>query len=104
MEFLREKLHLRVRTNTIAALARIRNCLAYATHEFFQTNGFLYVHTPIVTASDCEGAGEMFQARAAPSARSDAAGSSRGRRILASVFSLAGRCAPLMCLRLTSLS
>lgn len=61
MEFLREKVHLRVRTNTIAALARIRNCLAYATHEFFQSNSFLYVHTPIITTADCEGAGEMFQ-------------------------------------------
>mmetsp|Transcript_36164 Transcript_36164/g.106823 ORF Transcript_36164/g.106823 Transcript_36164/m.106823 type:complete len:658 (-) Transcript_36164:132-2105(-) len=60
-EFLREKMHLRPRTNTISAVARIRNALAYATHKFFQENGFLYVHTPIVTASDCEGAGEMFQ-------------------------------------------
>jgi aspartyl-tRNA synthetase len=42
-------------------VARIRNALAYATHRFFQERGFLYVHTPIVTASDCEGAGEMFQ-------------------------------------------
>ncbi|KAL4441815.1 hypothetical protein ABPG77_003731 [Micractinium sp. CCAP 211/92] len=60
-EFLREKAHLRPRTNTIGAVARIRNALAYATHRFFQERGFLYVHTPIVTASDCEGAGEMFQ-------------------------------------------
>lgn len=60
-EFLREKAHLRPRTNTIAAVARIRNALAYATHQFFNQNGFLYVHTPIITASDCEGAGEMFQ-------------------------------------------
>jgi len=60
-EFLREKMHLRPRTNTIGAVARIRNALAYATHRFFQENGFLYVHTPIITASDCEGAGEMFQ-------------------------------------------
>jgi asparaginyl-tRNA synthetase len=43
------------------AVARIRNSLAFATHHFFQSKGFLYVHTPIVTASDCEGAGEMFQ-------------------------------------------
>lgn len=49
------------RTNTIGAVARIRNALAFATHRFFQERGFLYVHTPIVTASDCEGAGEMFQ-------------------------------------------
>ncbi|GFR40681.1 hypothetical protein Agub_g1272 [Astrephomene gubernaculifera] len=60
-EFLREKMHLRPRSNTIAAVARIRNALAFATHKFFQENGFLYVHTPIITASDCEGAGEMFQ-------------------------------------------
>lgn len=63
MEFLREKVHLRIRTNTIAALARIRNCLAFATHEFFQNSGFLYVNTPIITTADCEGAGEMFQVR-----------------------------------------
>lgn len=61
MEFLREKLHLRSRTNTIAALSRIRNTLAYATHKFFQNNGFLYINTPLITTSDCEGAGEMFQ-------------------------------------------
>eukprot|EP00892_Ulva_mutabilis_P000692 jgi/Ulvmu1/10623/UM066_0002.1 len=61
MEFLREKAHLRPRTNTIGAVARIRSQLAYATHNFFQSAGFLYVHTPIITASDCEGAGEMFQ-------------------------------------------
>jgi len=71
MEFLREKIHLRPRTNTIGAVARIRNALAYATHMFFQQSGFKYVHTPIITCSDCEGAGEMFQvsgtpARAAP--------------------------------------
>lgn len=60
-EFLREKAHLRPRSNTISAVARIRNALAFATHRFFQSNGFLYVHTPIITASDCEGAGEMFQ-------------------------------------------
>jgi len=61
MEFLREKAHLRPRTNVIGAVARIRNALAFATHTFFQGHGFLYVHTPIITASDCEGAGEMFQ-------------------------------------------
>eukprot|EP00250_Pteridium_aquilinum_P014639 c22110_g1_i1 orf=386-2074(+) len=61
LEFLRNHLHLRSRTNTIAAVARIRNALAYAIHTFFQQNGFLYVHTPIITTSDCEGAGEMFQ-------------------------------------------
>ncbi|KAI7739788.1 hypothetical protein M8C21_033873 [Ambrosia artemisiifolia] len=86
LEFLRDYVHLRPRTNTvssvetagsnskfrfqvpvhgltgsIAAIARIRNTLAYATHTFFQKHGFLYVHTPIITTSDCEGAGEMFQ-------------------------------------------
>jgi len=61
LEFLREKIHLRTRTNTIAAIARIRSGLSYATHTFFHDNGFLYVHTPLITQSDCEGAGEMFQ-------------------------------------------
>ncbi|GLU09997.1 hypothetical protein SLE2022_268280 [Rubroshorea leprosula] len=61
LEFLRDYLHLRSRTNTISAVARIRNALAFATHCFFQEHGFLYVHTPIITTSDCEGAGEMFQ-------------------------------------------
>jgi hypothetical protein len=51
------------RTNTIGAVARIRNALAFATHTFFQSRGFYYVHTPIITASDCEGAGEMFSVR-----------------------------------------
>ena len=60
MEFLREVAHLRARSNTFGAVARVRNCLAAATHEFFQGRGFLYLHTPIITASDCEGAGEMF--------------------------------------------
>ncbi|CAI5525590.1 unnamed protein product [Closterium sp. Naga37s-1] len=60
LEYLRSVMHLRPRTNTIAAVARIRNALAFATHTFFQKHGFLYVHTPIVTTNDCEGAGEMF--------------------------------------------
>ena len=60
LEFLRKIAHLRPRTNTIAAAMRIRSRLAMATHEFFDKNGFIYVHTPIVTASDCEGAGEQF--------------------------------------------
>ncbi|HOV13271.1 MAG TPA: asparagine--tRNA ligase [Spirochaetota bacterium] len=60
-EFLREISHLRARTNTFAAVARVRNSLSFAIHSFFQENGFVYVHTPIITASDCEGAGEMFQ-------------------------------------------
>lgn len=61
MEYLRGFMHLRPRTNTISAVARIRNALAYATHTFFQNHGFNYIHTPIITTSDCEGAGEMFQ-------------------------------------------
>ncbi|PIE97849.1 MAG: asparagine--tRNA ligase [Treponema sp.] len=61
MEFLREIAHLRPRTNTFGAVARIRNQMSYAVHTFFQERGFQYVHTPIITASDCEGAGEMFQ-------------------------------------------
>lgn len=61
LEFLRDHIHFRPRTNTISAVARIRNALAFATHSFFQEHGFLYIHTPIITTSDCEGAGEMFQ-------------------------------------------
>ncbi|MBT3379759.1 MAG: asparagine--tRNA ligase [Lentisphaerae bacterium] len=60
-ERLRELAHLRPRTNSFGAIARVRNALAYATHQFFQNQNFLYVHTPIITGSDCEGAGEMFQ-------------------------------------------
>ncbi len=60
-EFLRTVAHLRPRTNTFGAVARIRNCLAQAIHRFFHQEGFFWVHTPIITASDCEGAGEMFR-------------------------------------------
>jgi asparaginyl-tRNA synthetase len=60
-ERLREIAHLRPRTNSIGAVARVRNALAAATHEFFQGRDFLYVHTPLITASDAEGAGEMFR-------------------------------------------
>lgn len=60
-ERLREIAHLRPRTNSFGAVLRVRNALAYATHQFFQERNFYYVHTPIITASDCEGAGEMFQ-------------------------------------------
>lgn len=60
LEFLREISHLRPRTNTFGAVFRLRNILAAAVHEFFQSRGFLWVHTPIITASDCEGAGELF--------------------------------------------
>ncbi|HBZ56051.1 MAG TPA: asparagine--tRNA ligase, partial [Syntrophobacteraceae bacterium] len=59
-EFLRQIAHLRPRTNTIGAVARVRNRLSFAIHQFFQERGFTYIHTPIITASDCEGAGEVF--------------------------------------------
>ncbi len=61
MEFLREKAHLRVRTNTFGAVMRVRSALSFAVHSYFQENGFFYAHTPIVTGSDAEGAGEMFR-------------------------------------------
>ncbi len=61
MEFLREIGHLRPRTNTFGAVCRIRHNMAYAIHTFFHERGFFYFHTPLITASDCEGAGEMFQ-------------------------------------------
>jgi asparaginyl-tRNA synthetase len=60
LEFLREIAHLRPRTNTFGAIFRMRNILADAVHEFFQSRGFVWVHTPIITSSDCEGAGELF--------------------------------------------
>jgi asparaginyl-tRNA synthetase len=60
-EFLRTQAHLRMRTNTFGAIARVRNTICAAIHEFFQQRGFLYIHTPIITASDCEGAGQMFR-------------------------------------------
>jgi len=61
LEFLREIAHLRFRTNTFGAIFRVRNSLAFAVHQFFQEKGFVYVHTPIITSSDAEGAGEMFR-------------------------------------------
>ena len=60
-EFLRTISHLRPRTNTFQAVFRVRSLTAYAIHKFFQERGFVYVHTPLITGSDCEGAGEMFQ-------------------------------------------
>jgi asparaginyl-tRNA synthetase len=60
-EFLRSIAHLRPRTNTFSAVFRVRSVLAYAIHKFFQESGFVYVHTPIITGADCEGAGEMFR-------------------------------------------
>jgi asparaginyl-tRNA synthetase len=65
-EYLREIAHLRPRTNTFGAVARVRNTLSFAVHEFFQQRGFLYVHTPLLTASDAEGAGAMFQVTTLP--------------------------------------
>jgi asparaginyl-tRNA synthetase len=60
LEFLRSIAHLRVRTNTFGAVARVRNRVSFSIHQFFQEHGFFYIHTPIITASDCEGAGQMF--------------------------------------------
>src|SRR5688572_26790754 len=60
-EYLRTIAHLRNRTNTFGAVFRVRSVLAHAVHTFFQDRGFVYVHTPIITGSDCEGAGEMFR-------------------------------------------
>ena len=61
LEFLREKAHLRPRTNTFGAVLRVRSALAFAIHKFFQERGYFYLNTPLITASDCEGAGAMFQ-------------------------------------------
>ena len=61
MEYLRTVTHLRPRTNTFQAVFRVRSIIAYAIHSFFQERGFVYVHTPLITGSDCEGAGEMFR-------------------------------------------
>jgi len=66
LEFLREKAHLRFRTNTFSAVFRVRNAVAFAIHQFFQERGFVYLHTPIITASDAEGAGEMFRVTTLP--------------------------------------
>ena len=60
-EFLREVAHLRPRTNTFGSVMRVRSRLAYAIHQFFNDRGFVYLNSPIITTSDCEGAGEMFQ-------------------------------------------
>lgn len=65
-EFLREIAHLRPRTNTFSAIFRVRSAASFAIHKFFQERGFIYVHTPIITASDCEGAGAMFQVTTLP--------------------------------------
>lgn len=70
-EFLRGIAHLRPRTNSFAAVARIRSALASATHTFFQSLGFIYLHSPIITSSDCEGAGEMFRVTTLPPGAGD---------------------------------
>ena len=61
LEFLRGIAHLRARTNTFGAVERVRNCVGFSIHRYFQERGFYYVHTPLITASDCEGAGQMFR-------------------------------------------
>lgn len=66
LEFLREIAHLRFRTNTFGAVFRVRHALAFAIHDFFNKKGFVYLHTPIITASDAEGAGEMFKVTTLP--------------------------------------
>ena len=66
LEFLREKAHLRFRTNTFGSVFRVRHAIAFAVHKFFHEKGFLYLHTPIITASDAEGAGEMFRVTTLP--------------------------------------
>ncbi|MDF2549799.1 MAG: asnS [Chlamydiales bacterium] len=71
LEFLRTISHLRPRTNCFGAVARVRSALAYATHRFFQERGFLYLQTPIITGSDCEGAGQMFRVTTLPGDKLD---------------------------------
>jgi len=66
LEFLRENAHLRPRTNTFGAILRVRSALAFAIHKFFNEKGFYYLHTPLITSSDCEGAGAMFQVTTLP--------------------------------------
>src|SRR5579859_734605 len=66
LEYLREIAHLRFRTNTFGAVFRIRHSLAFAIHRFFNEKGFVYLHTPVITASDAEGAGEMFRVSTLP--------------------------------------
>ncbi len=68
VEFLRTLPHLRARTNTFSAAFRVRSVASYALHKFFNENGFVYIHTPIITGSDCEGAGEMFRVTTLPPA------------------------------------
>lgn len=94
-EFLREISHLRPRTNALGAVGRVRSRLSYAVHQFFQGRGFIQVHTPIITTSDCEGAGEMFQVSSGkPGAKEDhffgrAAGLTVSGQLQAEVYALA---------------
>ncbi len=71
MEFLREIAHLRFRTNTLSAVFRIRHAVSYAIHQFFHERGFVYLHTPIITATDAEGAGRMFRVTTLPTGEAD---------------------------------
>ncbi len=80
MEFLREIAHLRVRSNTFGAVFRVRSALCFAIHKFFQERGFLYVHTPLITASDAEGAGAMFRVTTLGPGQTDDAEDFFGRR------------------------
>ena len=66
LEFLRTMPHLRLRTNTFNAVFRVRSKISYAVHDYFRKNGYIYVHTPIITSSDCEGAGEIFRVTTLP--------------------------------------
>lgn len=85
-EFLRSIAHLRPRTNLYGAVFRMRSRMAYAVHRFFQERDFIYVHTPIITASDCEGAGEMFRVTTLPDGKtSDAAADFFGKRAFLTV-------------------
>jgi asparaginyl-tRNA synthetase len=79
LEFLREIAHLRVRGNTFGAISRVRNRASWAVHQFFQSRGFSWVHTPIITASDCEGAGAMFAVSTLLEADHDGAFKLRGK-------------------------
>ena len=89
LEFLREISHLRVRSNTFGAAFRVRNALTHAIHTFFQERDFLYVQTPIITTSDCEGAGQMFGVTTLEFAATAARGRRQGR-LAAGFFRQAG--------------
>lgn len=78
VEFLRTMPHLRPRTNTFSAAFRVRSVAAYGIHKFLQENGFVYVHTPLITGSDCEGAGEMFRVTTLDAAQPPRNGRRRG--------------------------